>query len=81
MKKILITLALVLSMSLFSCAATQEGGGLFRRGDNVEQVKGGPGLPGHGQEGDQPAPVGSGVALLTALGGAYLVSKKTRKED
>lgn len=84
MKKILITLALVMSLSLISCAATQDGGGMFRRGEQpVEETRGGgfPGLPGHGQEGNQSAPVGSGLAILTTLGGAYLIGKRNNKED
>ena len=81
MKKILITLALVMSLSMIGCAATQGGGGLFQRGENVEETKGGPGLPGHGQEGNQPAPVGGGIAILATLGGAYLIGKRNNKED
>ena len=30
---------------------------------------------------DQYAPVGSGIAVLAALGGAYLLGKKCREED
>ena len=40
-------------------------------------------IPIHEQDFDQAepwAPVGSGIALLTALGGAYLLGKR-RKED
>jgi LPXTG-motif cell wall-anchored protein len=37
-------------------------------------------LPIHQQDGEnQPAPLGSGIALLTALGAGYVVAKK-RKE-
>ena len=41
-------------------------------------------IPIHEQDFDQAepwAPVGSGIALLTALGGAYLIGKKRREED
>ncbi len=37
-------------------------------------------LPQHGQDTNQPAPLGSGIALLAALGGAYLVGKRRREE-
>ena len=39
-----------------------------------------PGLPGHGGNDNADAPLGSGIALLTALGAAYLVGKKRREE-
>ena len=39
-----------------------------------------PGLPEHGMTDNQNAPLGSGIALLLGLGGAYLVAKK-RKEQ
>lgn len=81
MKRILITLALVMSMSLISCAATNRDGGLFQRGEYAEETKVGPGLPGHGLGGNQPAPVGSGLAILTTLGAAYLICKRNNKED
>ena len=80
MKKILIITAFVLGLSMASFAQ----GGLFQRGDAPTEEQGnrsgGPGLPGHGSEGHQDAPLGSGIAVLAALGGAYLVAKK-RKED
>lgn len=84
MKKILVTLALLMALTVCGCAATQDGGGLFKRGENVEQTKGGvttPGLPGHGESGDQPAPIGSGIAVLTVLGGAYLIGKKSKENE
>jgi hypothetical protein len=37
-------------------------------------------LPQHNQTTNQDAPLGSGIALLLGLGGAYLVAKR-RKED
>jgi hypothetical protein len=39
-----------------------------------------PGLPNHGENGNQPAPLGSGIAVLMGLGAAYLVGKKRREE-
>ena len=41
-------------------------------------------IPIHEQDFDQAepfAPMGSGIALLAALGGAYLLGKKRREED
>ena len=83
-----MTFAIVLAMGLSSFA---QDGGLLNRGvtfDKQEKggmVKGdGPFVPGHGLTGDQnggePAPLGSGVAVMLGLGAAYLVGKK-RNED
>lgn len=81
MKKIIITTAIVLGLGMTSFA---QGGGLFQRGGEPTEEQGnrggGPGLPGHGSEGHQDAPLGSGIAVLLGLGGAYLVAKK-RNED
>ena len=69
------------------------GGGLFGRGLVADELYSGPGygqnsllndngLPGipngHDLEGDQPAPLGSAVVLLSALGVAYLVGKRRK---
>ena len=86
MKKLALTIAIVLGMSMISFA---QGGGLFQRGTSSDEVvtgtmsrgDGGPAVPGtHGEEGDQPAPLGSGIAVLMGLGAAYLVGKKRREE-
>lgn len=81
MKRILFLIALVFLISFPSFA--QNGGGIFQRGSEpktVNETKGLPGLPPHGEEGDQPGtPVGSGVAVMTALGAMYLVGKKRKK--
>ena len=37
-------------------------------------------LPQHGEETNQPAPLGSGIAILVGLGGTYLVSKRQDKK-
>ena len=83
MKKTIMTLAIVLGLSVASFAQ----GGLFQRGntpDNNNEMNRGfiaPGLPGsHGLTENQDAPIGSGIALLTAFGAAYLVGKR-RKDD
>ena len=83
MKKKILTLSIILGLSVASFAQ----GGLFQRGNtpenNNEMNRGfiAPGLPGeHGLETNQDAPLGTGIALLTAFGAAYLVGKK-RNED
>ena len=88
MKKLVLTIAIVLGLSLSSFA--EYGGGLFKRGVvSDEEFYGAdyrgdglltPKLPGHDLNGDQDAPLGAGIALLAALGGAYLVAKKRREE-
>ena len=88
MKKTLLTFAIVLGLSMTTFA---DGGGLFQRGNTPEQEvgifgKGNrtttlPALPNHNLQNDQDAdaPLGTGIAVLAVLGGAYLVGKK-RKE-
>ena len=87
MKKLALTLAVVLGLGLTTFANNNDGG-LFQRGAS-EPTSGiygtrdgvfGPNMPGHGGEGDADAPLGSGVAVLLGLGAAYMVAKK-RKED
>ena len=94
MKKLALTIAIVLGLCL-STFANPNGGGLFQRGVVDEEYYGmgyygngmrttdAPMLPYHGQSdnqnGDQ-TPVGSGIAVLLGLGAAYLVGKR-RKED
>ena len=85
MKKLALTLAIVLGLGVASFAQ----GGLFGHGQSVSDDNtttntiyhrdGTPGLPGHGEGGNQPAPVGSGIAVLIGLGAAYAVAKK--RED
>ena len=86
MKKLALTLAIVLGLSMTTFA---DGGGLFQRGTEPEQkgyygtrgdLPGTPGMPNHGGTGNADAPLGTGIAVLTALGAAYLIGKR-RKED
>ena len=83
MKKLVLTIAIILGLSMTSFA---DGGGLFQRGVNPEEERGffnrevTPMLPDHNMEGNQDAPLGTGIAVLAVLGGAYLVAKKRREE-
>ena len=86
MKKLALTVAIVLGLSMTTFA---DGGGLFQRGSEQSNSsiygnrEGGvmaPALPNHGLEENQNAPLGTGIAVLTAFGAAYLIGKR-RKED
>ena len=82
MKKLALTIAIVLGLSMTTFA---DGGGLFQRGteperDGLYKGNGMPGLPGHDLNENQDAPLGTGIVLLTALGAAYLVGKKRNQE-
>ena len=84
MKKLALTIAVVLGLGLTSFAQ----GGLFQRGEaeymyfNRTDTPALPGLPGdHGLYGNQDStPLGSGVVMLLGLGAAYLVGKKRNEE-
>ena len=93
MKKLIITTAILLGLSLSTFADPT--GGLFNRGNNMANGGGGstyfnsgtrgggvdtPALPPHGESGNQDAPLGNGIVLLTALGAAYLVGKRRKEE-
>ena len=94
MKKLVMTTAIILGLAMTTFA--QGGSMFHREnsGDNGNAVyqdrsyfsKEGngspltPGLPLHGQDDNQNAPLGSGIAMLTVLGAAYLVGKKRREE-
>lgn len=79
MKKLVLILAFILP----TVTMTAQNGGLFGRG-NEEKTKINfshnhraiPLIPGHGETGDQPAPVGAGTALLIGFGAAYAMYKK-----
>ena len=91
MKKLIMTIAIVLGMTMGTFAQEVEvyeekglfgmGKGIFRGGNGEEDPL--LNLPGFGEEGDVDAdtiPLGSGIAVLMGLGAAYLVGKR-RKED
>jgi hypothetical protein len=83
MKKIFLSLALVLAMGL--TVSAQEG--LFGygpdRGSNLSNRDGEPAglmLPSsHGSSDDVTAPLGTGTALLLGMGAAYMIAKKRKK--
>ena len=89
MKKILFAVVLVLTIGL--CANAQRGGrdGFFTEWDDVsngldkfDDFGNGlrdPGLPGGHGGGDTPAPLGSGLVVLTALGAVYAVAKRKKE--
>ena len=85
MKKLALTIAVVLGLGLTTFANNE--GGLFQRGASEPATTelfgnrdGNPLVPGHGGTGNADAPLGSGMAVLLGLGAAYMVAKK-RKED
>ena len=86
MKKLALTIAIVLGLTLTTFANSNDGG-LFQRGASESASEyfgnregGTPIIPGHDQPGNQNAPLGSGVAVLLSLGAAYMVAKKHREE-
>ena len=88
MKKLAMTIAIVLGLSLTTFANPNDGG-LFQRGAASEpaatelygvRTDGMPKLPNHSETTNQDAPLGSGIAVLLGLGAAYLVGKKRREE-
>ena len=93
MKKTIITLTILLGISLSSFAdgglfnrgnnaryGQASGYTYFNAKDPVMREGGTPLLPPHGSDDNEPAPLGSGIVLLTALGAAYMVAKKRREE-
>lgn len=87
MKKLALTLAIVLTMGL---GAMAQDGGLLNRGVSFDKNERNSGLrgdnislPNFGETTDQPAspsPLGSGVAVLLGLGAAYLIGKKRNEK-
>ena len=88
MKKLIITIAIVLGMGMTLSAQIapdsyeKKGGlfgkgwdyGLFRETDEESLMR----LPDFDSDEDENAPLGSGIAVLTALGAAYLVGKRRK---
>ena len=94
MKKTIITLTLILGITMSSFADGglfnrgnnsrngQSSGYIYFNAKDPSESVGlmSPGLPPHGSENNEPAPLGSGIVLLTALGAGYVVAKKRREE-
>lgn len=85
MKKVLVTLAIVLGMGLAADAQYNTSGNdnffstLDEVGNGLDKPGGVelPGIPGgHGNGGDSPVPLGTGLFILTALGAGYAMKKK-----
>ena len=82
MKKLILTTAIILGLGLTSFA-DPNGGGVFQRGNEparLGETGSTPALPGHGLNTNQPAPLGTGVMLFTALSAAYLIGKRHEEE-
>ena len=94
MKKLVLTIAIVLGLTVGTYAQgglfrrgsdagnSPDAGYSFTNTGKTGEGVGNPMLPNHNTdtEGtDQPAPLGSGIAVLMGLGAAYLVGKR-RKE-
>lgn len=76
MKKLVLTLAIVLGLGMASYAQGLFGKGSEGAKDGDELVL--PGLPGHGETTNQSAPLGSGALMLIGLGAAYAMTKKRK---
>lgn len=82
MKKILFALALIVTLSL--TAGAQNSDAFVNDWENISRISD-PGVFGLlmpntiiGDTSNSPAPLGSGLLVLTALGGAYAVSRKRK---
>ena len=87
MKKLALTIAIIFGLDIGVYAQ----GGLFQYGAvSDEQYYGAgynnrntdpllPGLPGHGNDTNQPAPLGGGALLLVGFGAAYALKKRSKK--
>ena len=77
MKKILFAIAFIMVLGFAANAQSDS----FFKSDNGNAGNGnreefGMALPSHGATDDQQAPLGSGIAVLTALGAGYAMLKK-----
>jgi hypothetical protein len=91
MKKILLAIALVSMIGLGASAQRfgssdsffnnwEDVGNGLDKFDDFDNLRGGePVIPGgHGSGNDVPAPLGSGIAVLTALGAGYAFARRKR---
>ena len=77
MKKLILTIAIVLGLGMTSFAQglfNRDGG--TREGDDSALT---PGFPGHGETTNQDAPLAGGALLLIGFGAAYAMTKKNKK--
>ena len=89
MKKLLFATAIVLMMGFGAMAQHRGNDNLFNdwndvsngldKWDDFGNGLRGPGLPGGHGGGDTPAPLGSGLVVLTMLGAGYAFSHKREK--
>ena len=85
MKKIILALALVMTMGFGAKAQFGLGDAFFNDWATSDLIRSGglllPMLPGeHGLLNDTPAPLGSGLFILGALGAGYAVAKRRRNK-
>ncbi|MBE6342968.1 MAG: hypothetical protein E7065_06190 [Lentimicrobiaceae bacterium] len=77
MKKVLVTISLVITLGLGVNAQKSDSFFSYNDIDNQNRQSNGlPTLPMRGQSDDQPAPVGSGLLILAGLGAAYALKRK-----
>lgn len=86
MKKILFAIAIVMMLGITANAQGKKDSFFndwsndnYNRGDSPEPLPAVLGGSLGGWEGDQDAPLGSGLLVLTALGAGYAVARKKRK--
>lgn len=87
MKKLILTIAIILGMGTMSFAQfgeeVYEEAGLFGKAPGLFRSDGDPLLPNHNELDDVDAdqvPLGSGITMLVSLGAAYAIAKKCREE-
>ena len=91
MKKLALTIAIVFGLGmglyaqggLFQYGAVSDeeyyGAGYYDANNNFRTGPLFPGLPGHGENNNQSAPLGSGALLLIGFGAAYALKKRSEK--
>ena len=81
MKKVLVTLSLVIVLGL-GASAQSDAFFSYSDVDNQNRQSNGlgdmPALPMRGQNTDQSAPIGSGLLILAGLGAAYALKRKEK---
>ena len=83
MKKILLAIALVITMGFGAKAQSGTSDAFFNDWEQSDLIRSTPLLPTlpgvHGQDIDAPAPLGSGLFILGALGAGYAVARRRKK--